>query len=154
MSGHLPEIFISHSHVDAPFCDALAAALRVRGFDVWYDNTHLRAGDLLSDEIQDALMARQVLIPVISEVSAQSPRTSLCPMPLPGLSRWPHSNNNDPNLSARHAVFLPIQGSASSYEMLLGLYKIMDSAKGETHYDGPYKHVVRRDVIEIECQFL
>jgi tetratricopeptide (TPR) repeat protein len=59
-------IFISHSHEDNQFCDALVRALRESGADVWYDEHNLGAGRLL-ETITRELDARSVFIVILSK---------------------------------------------------------------------------------------
>lgn len=44
-------IFVSHSHQDSGFCQALTDALRQAGADVWLDEDNLGSGQLI-DNIQ------------------------------------------------------------------------------------------------------
>lgn len=54
-----PALFISHAHTDNDICDAYAAALRTRGFDVWYDRDDLQHGRVLSAELGRELERRR-----------------------------------------------------------------------------------------------
>ena len=47
MATALP-IFVSHSHEDGAFCQALVTALRGAGADVWYDEQNMGSGLLMS----------------------------------------------------------------------------------------------------------
>jgi CheY-like chemotaxis protein len=64
-------IFVSHSAEDKPFCDALAAALRGAGADVWYDEQSLGAGHLLN-VISHELSSRPVFIVILSKAAFAS----------------------------------------------------------------------------------
>ncbi len=59
-------IFVSHSHEDVAFCQALVTALRGAGADVWYDEHNLGAGHLM-DVIQQELDRRKIFIVILSE---------------------------------------------------------------------------------------
>ncbi len=61
-------IFVSHSSPDKGFCDALVAALRAAGADVWYDEQSLGAGHLL-DVISRELASRPVFILILSKAA-------------------------------------------------------------------------------------
>ena len=59
-------IFISHSHQDTAFCQALVRALRDAGADVWYDEHNLGSGELMS-VIQRELGIRPIFIVILSK---------------------------------------------------------------------------------------
>jgi CheY-like chemotaxis protein len=61
-------IFVSHSSPDKEFCNALVAALRGAGADVWYDEQSLGAGHLL-DVISRELASRPVFIVILSKAA-------------------------------------------------------------------------------------
>ena len=65
MANALP-IFVSHSHEDTAFCQALVTALREAGADVWYDEHNLGAGHLM-DVIQQELGRRKIFIVILSK---------------------------------------------------------------------------------------
>jgi tetratricopeptide (TPR) repeat protein len=65
MANALP-IFVSHSHEDTTFCQALVTALREAGADVWYDEHNLGAGHLM-DVIQRELDRRKIFIVILSK---------------------------------------------------------------------------------------
>jgi tetratricopeptide (TPR) repeat protein len=65
MATALP-IFVSHSHQDGAFCQALVTALRAAGADVWYDEHNLGAGHLM-DVIQQELDRRKIFIVILSK---------------------------------------------------------------------------------------
>lgn len=65
MANALP-IFVSHSHEDTAFCQALVTALRGAGADVWYDEENLGAGHLM-DVIQQELGRRKIFIVILSK---------------------------------------------------------------------------------------
>jgi len=39
-------VFVSHSHANIDFCQALVDGLKAAGADVWYDDENLHAGQL------------------------------------------------------------------------------------------------------------
>ena len=63
--AHALSIFISHSHEDTAFCQALTTALRGAGADVWYDERDLGA-DSPMDVIQQELERREIFIVLLS----------------------------------------------------------------------------------------
>src|SRR5690348_904634 len=65
MATALP-IFVSHSHEDTAFCQALVTALRGAGADVWYDEHNMGAGQLM-DVIQRELGQRKIFIVILSK---------------------------------------------------------------------------------------
>ncbi len=65
MANALP-IFVSHSHEDSAFCQALVTALRGAGADVWFDEHNLGAGHLM-DVIQQELGRRKIFIVILSK---------------------------------------------------------------------------------------
>ena len=70
MATPLP-IFVSHSHEDDAFCQALVTALRAAGADVWYDEQNLGAGRLM-DVIQQELGRRKIFIVILSKAAFAS----------------------------------------------------------------------------------
>jgi tetratricopeptide (TPR) repeat protein len=71
MSMSPMRIFVSHNNTDTAFCDALVAALRGAGADVWYDEQSLGVGHLLeviTHEIED----RPVFVIVLSKAALGS----------------------------------------------------------------------------------
>lgn len=64
-------IFVSHTHSDNVFCDAVVRGLRDAGADVWYDEHNLGAGHLLN-EIQRELVARRIFIVILSKAAFAS----------------------------------------------------------------------------------
>ncbi|MBA3824434.1 MAG: toll/interleukin-1 receptor domain-containing protein [Ktedonobacterales bacterium] len=65
------QIFVSHSHADNAFCQAIVAALRSADADVWYDEHNLGSGQML-DVIQRELKSRPIFILVLSPAAMQS----------------------------------------------------------------------------------
>jgi DNA-directed RNA polymerase subunit F len=71
MHQHQMRVFLSHSSADAPFANALVVTLRRAGADVWIDDSHLGAGQLL-EEITRELSARPVFVVVLSQAAFAS----------------------------------------------------------------------------------
>jgi len=67
-----PTIFMSHAHADSELCRSYVAALRVRGFDVWYDESNLQAGHSLTQDIERELQARKVFLVMLTPASTAS----------------------------------------------------------------------------------
>jgi hypothetical protein len=65
------QIFVSHSSADKLACDALVAALREAGADVWYDEHDLGVG-VLRREIMKELAARPVTLILLSSAAFTS----------------------------------------------------------------------------------
>ena len=65
-------IFISHSHQDKDFVDALAAQLIKRKEHIWVDRWELKVGDSLIDKIQSVIKTASALIIVLSNASVAS----------------------------------------------------------------------------------
>lgn len=65
-------IFISHSHQDKDFVDALATNLIRRRENVWVDRWELRVGDSLINRIQSAITTASSLVIVLSKSSVAS----------------------------------------------------------------------------------
>lgn len=75
------DIFISHSSVDDEFGRAFAQSLRLafqekryRGHEVtiWYDSTHIHAGDVWVEKISSALASCSIFILILSPAAIQS----------------------------------------------------------------------------------
>jgi hypothetical protein len=64
-------IFVSHSHGDQSFCEALVQALRAAGADVWYDQHNLGPGRLLRD-INREIRDRPIFLVVLSQAALAS----------------------------------------------------------------------------------
>ena len=65
-------IFISHSHQDSDFVDALAKRLIVSNHHVWLDRWELNLGDSLSQRIQDAMTDASAILVILSNHSVRS----------------------------------------------------------------------------------
>src|SRR5215469_13693615 len=59
-------VFFSHAHADNDLCTPYVEALRQQGVDVWYDLTNIQNGRLLTQEIQQQLQQRSVLIVLVT----------------------------------------------------------------------------------------
>jgi formylglycine-generating enzyme required for sulfatase activity len=68
----LPAIFVSHSHADNETCDRYVDALRAQGLDVWYDRSNLQDGHIFSEEIQQELQRRSVLVVILTQKALES----------------------------------------------------------------------------------
>ncbi len=66
------EVFISHASKDDPFVQSLRQALEFAGVSVWADSRELLAGDLLHQEIQDAIAGAEYFFLVVSTNTFQS----------------------------------------------------------------------------------
>lgn len=64
-------VFVSHSHEDNEFCQAIVAALRDAGADVWYDQHNLTAGQL-GPVIEQEIEARPAFIVILSQAALNS----------------------------------------------------------------------------------
>jgi hypothetical protein len=67
-----PSAFISHSSKDLPFARRLEERLRARDIDVWLDDLQLKAGDVLTGTIAQAVKSHDFLIVVLSNASLAS----------------------------------------------------------------------------------
>jgi hypothetical protein len=70
-----PSVFLSYSSLDKErFAQGLAARLRARGIDVWFDDWEILPGDSLVDRIfEHGLASADVVIVVLSRNSVASP---------------------------------------------------------------------------------
>lgn len=60
------DLFISYSHQDLPFVDALVRHLKDQRINVWFDHGMLRLGDSFSNSVQEALEHSRNFLLVIS----------------------------------------------------------------------------------------
>lgn len=65
------QVFVSHSHKDTAFCQALAKGLRDAGADVWYDEHNMGSGQL-GPAIERELRSRPVFVVVLSPDALRS----------------------------------------------------------------------------------
>lgn len=65
-------IFISYSHTDAAFVNALAANLVMRNAHVWVDTWELNVGDSILGRVQQAIQDSSALLVVLSKASVAS----------------------------------------------------------------------------------
>ncbi len=65
--------FISHSTKDEPFCRKLYDALQESGVRCWFSPEHIRWGDKLRPQIDEAIHQQDRLLLVLTETSLQSP---------------------------------------------------------------------------------
>ena len=61
-----PRVFVSHSHSDNEWCRTFMAALQAAGWDVWYDEKGLSAGDEWVATIQRELQAREIFLLILT----------------------------------------------------------------------------------------
>src|SRR5687767_7605599 len=69
---HAMRVFISHSSKDKSAVEALAHALRERGFDVWLDKWEFGPGDSIVASINDGLEQAQAGLIVFSQHTRES----------------------------------------------------------------------------------
>lgn len=65
-------VFISYSHADSDFVDALAANLVSNKARVWIDKWELNVGDSILDKVQEAIQDSSALLVVLSSASVSS----------------------------------------------------------------------------------
>lgn len=65
-------VFVSHSSADGVIAERVAMGLRAMGYNSWYAEWELKAGDSIVERIQAALSASDVLIVVLSPRSVAS----------------------------------------------------------------------------------
>jgi hypothetical protein len=65
-------VFVSHAAIDGPIAERLAMGLQAMGYNSWYAEWELKAGDSIVTKIQAALSACDVLIVVLSHRSVAS----------------------------------------------------------------------------------
>jgi len=65
--------FVSHSHIDAVWCNQFVNSLKMQGVNIWYDNQGLFIGDEWVKKIEEELQRRDVFLLVISPESWISP---------------------------------------------------------------------------------
>jgi hypothetical protein len=66
------DIFLSYAHRDQDAVRPIAAALNARGYAVWLDSTHLRAGDSIVQAIHTALSRANVYLVFLSKSALAS----------------------------------------------------------------------------------
>lgn len=67
------DIFISYAHEDRDFVARLRDWLTAAGFSVWLDEERMRAGGLVEEQINQALLHSENAVFVLSEASRKSP---------------------------------------------------------------------------------
>jgi hypothetical protein len=68
----LRDAFISHSSADHALARRLERALGANGLEVWLDDSDIRSGVMLGDELQGAILGCRVLVLLWSEDAAKS----------------------------------------------------------------------------------
>jgi hypothetical protein len=66
-------IFISHATADDGFARDLRLALEGLGHAVWVDSRNLRGGEVLDEEIENAIRNASSFIAVLSKETVNSP---------------------------------------------------------------------------------
>jgi len=66
------DVFLSYSHRDGAKTDALVAALRARGYSVFYDTQSLKVGERWKDRLSRAIHRSRVCLLCWSESASQS----------------------------------------------------------------------------------
>jgi TIR domain-containing protein len=64
-----PTIFVSHSHNDNSWCRSFVSALKSAGYDVWYDESSLQAGQSFIKKIEQEIETRHVFLIVLTPES-------------------------------------------------------------------------------------
>ena len=67
-----PTVFVSHSNLDGDWCRSFVAALQGIGFDVWYDEKRLQAGDAWVKVIETELQTRDLFVLVLTPAAWES----------------------------------------------------------------------------------
>lgn len=65
-------VFISYSHQDSKYADAIIKALKAANHDVWSDRGKLKAGDNLITKLNEGIKSSDAFILIISKYSLQS----------------------------------------------------------------------------------
>src|SRR5262245_59934340 len=65
--------FISHSHSDNAWCREFVAVLQAAGWDVWYDEAGISAGDEWVAAIQRELQSREIFLLILTPSAWASP---------------------------------------------------------------------------------
>ena len=68
----MADIFISYARHDLERARAFAEALEAHGWEIWWDISSLRTGELFNQAIQQALSQAKSIVVLWSETSAQS----------------------------------------------------------------------------------
>ena len=73
-AGECAPVFISYAREDEPDARDLAELFQKAGIAVWFDRTDLRSGEIWNQEIEKAIQASRVFIPLISRRSDRTVR--------------------------------------------------------------------------------
>lgn len=68
----MSHVFISYDHTDGDFVELLHGKLEAAGFEIWVDNTGLKAGQDWRSGIDEAISASQAVILIMSPESLNS----------------------------------------------------------------------------------
>lgn len=71
------DVFISHSHVDTPFCLELAAGLRALGVSVWLDEDSMTLSDTIPGNVGRQITHCVLFVVVLSHAAQSSPWVKL-----------------------------------------------------------------------------
>ncbi len=63
--GNAMKVFVSHRHRDSAWAKSLVKQLQARGFEVWLDESELRPGDDLAEQIRQAVRESDTVVSVI-----------------------------------------------------------------------------------------
>jgi len=63
--GNAMKVFVSHRHRDSVWAKSLVKQLQARGFEVWLDESELRPGDDLAEQIRQAIRESDTVVSVI-----------------------------------------------------------------------------------------
>ena len=63
--GNAMKVFVSHRHRDSAWAKSLVKQLQARGFEVWLDESELRPGDDLAEQIRQAIRESDTVVSVI-----------------------------------------------------------------------------------------
>ena len=66
------QVFISHSHADAPLAAKVSAALQRCGLDVWDPNLHILPGDSWAAKVTRALEESQAMVVLLTPNAVKS----------------------------------------------------------------------------------
>jgi hypothetical protein len=65
-------IFLSYDQTDVPFVESVAASLKERGVETWFDRRDLPAGQDFSKQLRDSLQASNVVVVFVGK-NSESP---------------------------------------------------------------------------------
>lgn len=86
------KVFITHSHHDIEFARRLSSDLAARSVEVWFEDTSLRGGERLAEEINRGLAWCDVYIPIITRAALAS---TWCWEEMNAIPRRPSSDRSE-----------------------------------------------------------